>query len=131
MTHDDSEAGEAWTTSQSGLESERRASMAVWVLVFLMLTGCVFKDVRQQQAKMDAVCLIGGTVTTEHPNTKPILVGLVRHTGGALEMVENWVLADHFVLESAGRWMFRASPSTYGLVAFEDSNADSVYQPGE
>jgi pimeloyl-ACP methyl ester carboxylesterase len=27
--------------------------------------------------------------------------------------------------------MFYANPGTYGLVAFEDSNADSVYQPGE
>jgi pimeloyl-ACP methyl ester carboxylesterase len=60
-----------------------------------------------------------------------MLVGLVRHTAGVLEDPQNWSLVDHFVLESPGRWMFRAGPGTYGLVAFKDSNADGVYQPGE
>ncbi len=131
MTNDHNEPGGALTMCHLRFGMGRRACMAWCVLGCLVLTGCVFKDVREQQVKMDAVCLIGGTVTPEHANTKPLLVGLVRHTGGDLETVQNWVLADHFVLESAGRWMFRASPATYGLVAFEDSNADGVYQPGE
>ena len=63
--------------------------------------------------------------------TNPVLVGLVRHDGGDLENRANWSLVDHFVLESPGRWMFRAGPGTYGLVAFVDLNADGVYQPGE
>ena len=46
-------------------------------------------------------------------------VGLVRHSGGALDERHNWSLADHFVLESSGRWLFRVGPGTYGLVAFE------------
>jgi pimeloyl-ACP methyl ester carboxylesterase len=87
--------------------------------------------VREQQKQADAYCLIGGTVATEHDSLNPLLVGLIRHTGGELDQLLNWALVDHFVLESAGRWMFRASPGTYGLVAYEDRNADGVYQPGE
>jgi len=101
------------------------------IFACLLVTGCVFQDVRRQQTKLDAVCLIGGTVTTEHRNTQPILVGLVRHTGGDFDAPQNWTLADHFVLEGEGRWMFRAQKGTYGLLAFEDTNTDHVYQPGE
>ncbi|HSN04075.1 MAG TPA: alpha/beta hydrolase [Nitrospira sp.] len=113
---------------------QRAAHMGMWIIACLTLAGCVFQDVRDQQAKVEAICLIGGTVTTEHINTSPTrigLVGLVRHKGGEIEAPQNWALVDHFVLESAGRWMFHANLGTYGLVAFEDSNADSVYQPGE
>ena len=66
------------------------------------------------------VCKIAGSVSTEHETTSPMPVGLVRHSGGALDERQNWSLADHFVLESSGRWLFRVGPGTYGLVAFED-----------
>jgi pimeloyl-ACP methyl ester carboxylesterase len=97
----------------------------------LTLSSCVFKDVREQQAEIDSFCAIAGTVTTERPSTNPLIVGLVRHTGGGLEDTKNWALTDHFISESGGRWLFRVSPNTYGLVAFEDTNSDSVYQPTE
>jgi hypothetical protein len=107
------------------------AHLTIWVVASLFLTGCVFRDVREQQKEADAYCLIGGTVATERDSLNPVLVGLIRHTGGELDQPQNWALVDHFVLESAGRWMFRASSGTYGLIAYEDRNADGVYQPGE
>jgi hypothetical protein len=79
---------------------------------------------------METFCRIDGSVSAGQA-TNPVLVGLVRHDGGDLENRANWSLVDHFVLESPGRWMFRAGPGTYGLVAFVDLNADGVYQPGE
>jgi pimeloyl-ACP methyl ester carboxylesterase len=117
--------------SASGTGRQRVAHMGLWIIACLILTGCVFQDVRKQQAKAEAVCLIGGTVTTEHQNTSPILVGLARHKGGEIESLQNWALVDHFVLETAGRWLFYVPPGTYGLLAFEDSDADGIYQPGE
>ena len=103
-----------------------------WVgaVAMLICTGCVFQDVRTQQSKMETFCRIDGSVSAGQA-TNPVLVGLVRHDGGDLENRANWSLVDHFVLESPGRWMFRAGPGTYGLVAFVDLNADGVYQPGE
>ena len=103
----------------------------VWIVTMLLLTGCVFHDVRTQQSKLETFCRIGGSVSAAHETASPMLVGLVRHAGGSLEELRNWTLVDHFVLESPGRWMFRAGPGTYGLVAFVDLNADGVYQPGE
>jgi pimeloyl-ACP methyl ester carboxylesterase len=97
----------------------------------LILTSCVFQEVRTQQSKLETFCRIDGSVSAEQQISSPLLVGLVRHNGGALQDLKNWSLVDHFVLESAGRWMFRAAPGTYGLVAFKDVNADGVYQSGE
>lgn len=84
----------------------------------LVLRGCFFQNVRTQQSKMEMFCKIAGSVSTEHETTSPMPVGLVRHSGGALDERQNWSLADHFVLESSGP--FRVGPGTYGLVAFED-----------
>jgi pimeloyl-ACP methyl ester carboxylesterase len=105
----------------------------VWpvAIAILMLTGCVFRDVRTQQEKMETYCRISGTVTATQSPAAPLLVGLVRHNGGISDDPQNWSLVDHFVLESPGRWMFRAGPGTYGLVAFVDVNADGVYQSEE
>src|SRR6478609_4923268 len=97
----------------------------------LLMTGCVFQEVRTQQSKLAAFCRIDGSVSARQETPNPLLVGLVRHNGGVLEDQENWSLIDHFVLESPGRWIFRAAPGTYGLVAFKDVNADGVYQQGE
>ena len=110
---------------------KREWGSGVCLAAVLLLTACVFQEVRTQQAKIETFCRIGGTVSADHETRSPLLVGLVRHTDGALDEPKNWSLADHFVLESPGRWMFRANAGTYGLVAFEDANADGVYQPDE
>ena len=103
----------------------------IWAVAMLLMTGCVFQEVRTQQSKLAAFCRIDGSVSARQETPSPLLVGLVRHNGGVLEDQQNWSLIDHFVLESPGRWIFRAAPGTYGLVAFKDVNADGVYQPGE
>ena len=81
-----------------------------------MLTGCVFQDVRTQQSKMETFCRIDGVVSAGE-GTNPVLVGVVRHNGGAFDDRNNWSLVEHVVLESSGRWRFRVSPGTDGLVA--------------
>jgi pimeloyl-ACP methyl ester carboxylesterase len=107
------------------------ARLSVGAVAMLALSSCLFKDVRKQQAQLDAYCTVSGTVTSQRDTTRTVIVGLLRHTGGELADPKNWVLADHFIAESGGRWLFRVSPSTYGFIAFEDTNADSVYQPTE
>jgi pimeloyl-ACP methyl ester carboxylesterase len=102
------------------------------VLVMALLTsGCMFQTVREQQAKVAALCTISGTVRTELPSPSPLIVGLLRHTGGDVTAVENFRLVDHFVVEGSALWFFKVSPGTYGLAAFADLNADLIYQPGE
>ena len=82
-------------------------------------------DVKEQQAKIDAACLVGGRVDAERKDAVPIIVVLVRQVG------EKWQVADHFVLEGPGRWQLAASAGTYGVVAFQDLNRDLKLQPGE
>jgi pimeloyl-ACP methyl ester carboxylesterase len=103
----------------------------LWLLAVWVSVGCVFQDVRTQQSKMETFCRIEGFVSALQDTSSPLLVGLVRHNGGVFDDPKNWSLVDHFVRDSPGRWMFRAGPGTYGLVAFKDENADGVYQPGE
>jgi pimeloyl-ACP methyl ester carboxylesterase len=104
---------------------------AVLASVLLLLNGCIFKEVKEQQKKLDAHCTLQGQVRAEKPGKNPLVVVLVRLPDGRGDARANWELADHYVLEGAGRWIFRAAPGTYALAAFEDRNANLVYEPGE
>ena len=89
------------------------------------LMACAMLDVKEQQAKLDANCRIGGQVAAERGDTVPIVVVLARERG------ESWEVADHFVLERPGLWGFAASAGTYGVVAFQDLNRDLKLQRDE
>jgi len=95
------------------------------------LQGCVFQDVKEQQARVAANCPVEGEVVAERREAVPLVVLLLRQVGTDPAQRDSWVLADHFVLEGAGRWQFRASAGTYALAAFQDLNLDLMYQPGE
>lgn len=104
------------------------------LLVALLAGGCVMLDignVPQQQRKIDSACRIDGSVRTEGNADHPLVVVLARLTGTDPRSRASWRIADHFVLDQAGRWQFAAGPGTYGLVAFEDANADLRYETGE
>jgi pimeloyl-ACP methyl ester carboxylesterase len=105
-------------------------------LACLALGGCVMLDignVPQQQRKIDSACRIDGSVRTEAQRDDPrsIVVVLARLTGADAQRRDSWQVADHFVLEQAGRWVFSAGAGTYGIVAFEDANANLRYESGE
>lgn len=105
-------------------------------LASLGLCGCVMLDISnvpQQQRKIDSACRIDGSVRAENERSEPhpFVVVLARLTGNDPQRRDSWQIADHFVLEQAGRWAFAANPGTYGLVAFEDANANLVYESGE
>ena len=96
----------------------------------LALGGCVFQDVREQQARIDATCMIDGTASSAASQDRPLVVVLLRPAGDSAPG-RRWLIADHFVMEQAGRWAFAAPPGHYALAAFDDANRDLVYQPGE
>jgi hypothetical protein len=114
-------------------ETRRKTLMhvcAIVVPVAWLLSACVFQDVRDQHALLDATCMIEGTAATASANDRPIVVALLR-PAGATAPGRKWLIADHFVLEAAGGWAFAVPPGEYRLAAFEDSNRDLRYQPGE
>ena len=95
------------------------------------MQACGFLHVREQQAKLDAVCGIEGSVRVDDGRQAPLVVLLARQTGEDPARRDSWQLADHFVLERAGRWTFAAGAGRYALAAFADLNGDLVYQPNE
>ena len=107
------------------------ARFALLLLLCAALQGCMFRDVKEQQQRIATFCLFEGEVAAERREAAPLVVMLLRETGTGAAPNESWELADHFVLDGPGRWLFRANPGTYGLAAFQDLNRDLKYQPGE
>jgi len=103
---------------------ERRIACAT-LCGTLLLSACVFHQVKQQQERMDAMCRIEGTLSAPQEPGNPLVVVLIRHDGANREIF------DHYVLERPGRWYFTAAPGTYSLAAFSDRNGDLSYEPGE
>lgn len=108
----------------------RLIHMLLLAVVAAALSGCVFLDVKRQQQKLGAFCELSGTVASERGRDTPLVVVLVRKDAAG-DNPENWSVFDHFVLERAGRWVFSANLGQYGFAAFEDTNGNLVYQPGE
>jgi pimeloyl-ACP methyl ester carboxylesterase len=98
----------------------------VALLSALAVTSCMFLDAREQQERLAETCTITGSVTSarETPGAIVVVLARQRDDGG-------WGVADHFVLESAGRWVFAAAGGRYAVAAFDDRSRDLVYQPGE
>jgi pimeloyl-ACP methyl ester carboxylesterase len=95
------------------------------IALVIGLGGCGMLAVKEQQQKLDAFCRIGGNVEGERRDASHFVVVLARKSG------DSWQVADHFVREGPGAWLFAASAGTYGLVAFQDLNRDLKLQPDE
>lgn len=103
------------------------------LLLPLLLSGCsTILAVREQQSKLDARAVIGGTVRTEGRDARgPLIVGIAAKGEGGFRLV------DHFVSEKGGSWVIAVEPGTYWAFAFEDADGDGryddepVYRPGD
>jgi pimeloyl-ACP methyl ester carboxylesterase len=104
------------------------AGLAAAACALLAAGGCVFQDIREQQALIDSACVIEGRATGTSPEARPVVVVLATRSKDA---ARPWRIVDHFVLEQPGAWAFGVAPGDYRLGAFEDRNRDLVYQPGE
>ena len=100
-------------------------------MLLAAVPACGMLHVKEQQAKIDATCTIGGHVEAERRQAAPIIVVLGRQVGADPQKRESWQIADHFVLEGPGAWRFSVSAGTYGVAAFQDLNQDLKLQPGE
>jgi len=86
--------------------------------------------VKEQQARIDALCEISGSVSVERQAAVPVVVGLLRRTPSEAGSPP-WRLVDHFVLEEPGAWEFYAGPGQYAVVAFQDLSQDLKLHPDE
>ncbi len=91
----------------------------------LLVAGCVFRQVREQQERIAAFARIQGEVRLEPPGPGTLVVFLVQSGPAGSQLV------DHFALDEPGRFDFVAAPGTYAVGAFHDANRNLVYEPGE
>lgn len=89
------------------------------------VAGCMFRTLKEQQAQLDELCLISGTIAGSGPHEDPRVVVLIGVGADTPRLI------DHFVSEGNGSWLMAAQPGQYQLAAFEDRSRDLVYQPGE
>ena len=107
------------------------AALNLAVASSIILTGCAFLGVPQQQRRLDATCRIQGSAEVAGAKQGAIVVLLLRKGDGTGEAPSTWKIVDHFVLERPGPWAFASGPGTFRVAAFEDSNSDVAYEPGE
>ena len=104
-------------------------------LLFLagLVPGCMFLDVKEQQQKLQAACTIKGTARSMQEGDRAIVVVLLRRSEGERSASGAWEIVSHFVMESAGRFVFTVSggQGTYTVGAFDDTDRDLVLEPGE
>ena len=114
------------------MKATRVARLGVLSLALLLLApGCALLGVRKQRAAVEQFARVRGTVRVEPPQESLLVVVLVRVANAQGGGEEELQIADHFVLQQPGPYVFGVAPGTYRLGAFADLNANLVYDPGE
>lgn len=111
-----------------GRGSRYHVAQVLWP--FLLLTGCVFQDVREQQAAMHRACSVRGSVEVVRTDATAAVVVLLR-SGEPHADERSWSIVDHAVVNPKDHFEFVVGPGAYRAAAFDDANADLIYQPGE
>ncbi len=94
----------------------------LWILLF---NGCAFYELKKEVADFSQTYGIGGKVTNYSPHDGPVIVVLFSEKGGEA------VLSDYSLLGELGHYSFLVPEGTYYVGAFEDSNNNFTYDPGE
>lgn len=94
-------------------------------LVLLLLSACSFVKLDRELAAITTYGALSGTVVHEGRNDAAIVVVAYRREGSET------VIADYQVLSRPGPFVFVLPHATYFIAAFEDLNADLVYDPAE
>src|SRR5262249_9927377 len=94
------------------------------LLVSLLLSACMFRELSQNLAQKREYAVLRGTVRTERPTDLPILVVIYTCETGKEQLV------DYFMLAGPGPFFFLVPAGAYRLAAFEAVNRDFTYEPG-
>ncbi len=94
----------------------RRMSHTVLVAAACLLSGCMFKALKEDLAKLDALATVQGSVAGTIPSDVPVRVVLMK--------ADTDDVLDAFTLVRAGSYFFVVPPGTYRVGAFLDSNND-------
>jgi pimeloyl-ACP methyl ester carboxylesterase len=109
-------------------KSALRAACSAALLACL-LSGCALLGVAEQQKLDRQLIRLTGTVNTAEPLEGNLVVVMLRKSAGA---DEDEILGHYVVERSGGRFLFVATePGEYRLAAFNDRDADLVYEGHE
>lgn len=92
------------------------------ILVMVCGQGCAFHKLKKDLKNLETVSKISGTIISESPRKKPILVALY---------TEDKEILRYNVKYKSGHYEFFALPGTYYIAAFEDANEDLIFQHDE
>ncbi len=84
--------------------------------------GCAFHKLKKDLKNLETVSKISGTIISESPREKPILVALY---------TEDKEILRYDVKYKSGHYEFFALPGTYYIAALEDANEDLIFQHDE
>jgi pimeloyl-ACP methyl ester carboxylesterase len=84
--------------------------------------GCAFHKLKKDLKNLETVSKISGTIISESPRKKPILVALY---------TEDKEILRYNVKYKSGHYEFFALPGTYYIAALEDANEDLIFQHDE
>ena len=92
------------------------------ILVMVCGQGCAFHKLKKDLKNLETVSKISGTIISESPRKKPILVALY---------TEDKEILRYDVKYKSGHYEFFALPGTYYIAALEDANEDLIFQHDE
>jgi len=115
----------------AGRSRSRRVAVGAALLCAAAISGCAVFAFKRQHAELQQIARLQGSVRTEHPSDRPLIVVLAHLEGPSPEAPEDWKIVDHFVSSQAGSYLFGLRPGRYRLGAFEDVNADLHFDPDE
>lgn len=92
------------------------------ILVMVCSQGCAFHKLKKDLKNLETVSKISGTIISESPRKKPILVALY---------TEDKEILRYNVKYKSGHYEFFALPGTYYIAALEDANEDLIFQHDE
>jgi len=109
----------------------RRLLVAGLALLLSLPPGCALFEIKAQQERLARIVRISGTVRTQVPTDKPMVVVLARQIGKDPEAASSWAIVDYIVRERPGGFAFGVGPGSYLVGAFEDLNSNLKYDSGE
>jgi hypothetical protein len=102
---------------------------AIAACACVAVVGCALWQVAEDQKKDAAVVRLRGTVSAVEPGHDALVVVLTRRP--ARDQPED-AIVDYFTRETDGVFYFAiVEPGVYSVAAFQDSDGDLTYDPGE
>jgi len=101
------------------------SSLAAAMVMIAMLSGCLFRDLKNDLAEYDASYALVGKILSPHKDQGKIIVILFSEEDGKQIPVR------YVFPEETGHFSFLVEAGTYYLKAFEDLNENLDHDPGE